>query len=135
MKYLKGKMIHRYTWINKMNQKIKKFEVFLSLTCHSGGVPLSVVCLSLHGAVCRCQTQNHFVIGSKNGEAITVSGHSVHFLNRFGKFIQPSNRISEKFSLVSCFVDKFSTHISFLSFRPLSIHCKQKFCERGPTKS
>ena len=40
----------------------------------SGGVPLSVVCPCLHGAVCHCQTQNNFVILSKNGEATIQCG-------------------------------------------------------------
>ena len=75
---------------------------------------VSAICLRpcLHSAVCHCHTQNKFVIPSKNGEAIfnvaeikyhflSNGGHSVRFLNRFGKFIQSSNRISEMF-LFSC---------------------------------
>ena len=39
-------------------------------TIIAGGVPLSVVRLCLHRALCQCQIQNNFVIRSKNGEAI-----------------------------------------------------------------
>ena len=51
-------------------------------------------------------------------------GHSVRFLNRFGKFIQSSNKISD--------VSSRSIQPSHfcLSFRPLLVHGKQKFSER-----
>ena len=74
----------------------------------SGGVPLSVVRPYLHAAVCHCHPQNKFVIRSKMARqlfnvaeikyrCLSNGGHSVRFLNRFGKFIQSSNRISEMF--------------------------------------
>ena len=77
----------------------------------AGGVPLSVVCLCLRGAVCHCQIQINVVIRSKNGEAnvqvanvkysfLSNDGHSVRFLHRYGKFMYLSRAISEMFPLL-----------------------------------
>ena len=82
------------------------FAIFQLVGLEIGGIPLSVVCPCLHGAVRHRQIQNNLMIRSKNGEAnvanvkycfLSNDGHSVRFLNRFGKFIYLSLTISEMF--------------------------------------
>ena len=95
----------------------------------SGGVPLSVVHPCLHDAVCHCHTYNKFMIRSKMARqlfnvaeikyrCLGNGAHWVRFLNRFGKFIQSLNRISEMFFFTWFLVDKFSPHISAYHLGP-----------------
>ena len=53
-----------------------------------------------------------FNVGEIKYRCLSNGGQSVIFVNRFGKFIQSSNRISEMFFFSWCSVDKFSPHIS-----------------------
>ena len=94
----------------KLSCKLRCVKPRLRLPClKSRRVPPSVVRPCLHGTVYHCQTQNNnFVIRSKMARqlfnvanikyrCLSYGGHSVRFLNRSGKFIQSSNRISEMF--------------------------------------
>ena len=74
----------------------------------AGGVPLSAVCPCLHCAVRHRQIQNILVIRRKMARQmcnlanvkycfLSNDGHSVQFLNRFGKFIYLSSTVSEMF--------------------------------------
>ena len=64
---------------------------------------------------------------AKTYRCLSNGGHSVRFLNRFGKFSQLSNRISEKFSLIWCFVNRFSSHISAYHLGPCRFMANKNF--------
>ena len=76
-----------------------------------------------------------FNVANIKYRCLSNGGHSVRFLNRSGKFVQPSIRISEVFFFTWCSVDKFIPHIYALLFRSLTIHGNQKFCKIGQNKS
>ena len=124
----------------KLSCKLRCVKPRLRLPClKSRRVPPSVVRPCLHGTVYHCQTQNNnFVIRSKMARqlfnvanikyrCLSYGGHSVRFLNRSGKFIQSSNRVSEMFFFTWCSADKSSPHISAYHLGPWRFMANKHF--------
>ena len=62
---------------------------------------------------------------------LSDAGHSVRFLNRSGKFIQSSNRISEMFFFTWCLEDKFSPHIPAYHLGPCRFMTNKNFVNKS----
>ena len=75
-----------------------------------------------------------FNVASTKYRCLGNGGHSVRFLNRLGNFFQSSNRISEKFFLTRCLVDKFSPHISAYHLGPCRFMANKNFVKEGTIK-
>ena len=65
---------------------------------------------------------------------LSNDGHSVRLINKLRKLLSHRIKYKKCFSLPDV-QEKNSALISCLSYGPLWIHDKQKFCERGQNKS